>query len=296
MIHLNKPRDSDIHTVADFAELLCLVTIDRDCSKETIVDQLKDVGDTKISDVELDDCFNHIEWRQSAFGEYYPFTLDKDGKNFSASDDLNDKQKLYTLLLLCANLPFILERGNITDVFERIALYAMRSIWADKAILKAFGKNETDYNGEKWERLNALAEDIGAVGRCSKESFRKGDSGDGGIDIVAWLELDNFERKNKISLLAQCACSRESWPSKQSEISRDRLSLIHPSHPWMQMICIPHSFRNNHGKWAVEGEIASCIIFDRLRILMNTPPVIDWNEIQPTQLFNDFLGYRMPLV
>lgn len=297
MIILDKPRDSDIHTLADFSELLCLVTQDRICSRETISDQIKDVGESRARESDLNDCFSHLEWRSQAFGNYYPFKVDSNSKTFSAPEVLTDKQRLYTLLLLCANLPFLEKRETITDAFERVALVALKASWPTSANIKAFGKNETDYTGAKWERINTLASHIGGRGLCSDTTFRGRDTGDGGIDLVAWLGMDEFESRNIPSALGQCACSRTDWVSKQTEISRDRLNnFIHPSHPWMQLIFIPHSFRNNHGSWAVDGEIAATIIFDRLRILNNFVEVIDWNYLSPPPLFKDFLEHRLELV
>lgn len=297
MIILDKPRDSDIHTLADFSELLCLVTQDRVCSRETISDQIKDVGESKAREADLNDCFSHLEWRSQAFGEYYPFTVDSSSKIFSAPEELTDKQRLYTLLLLCANLPFLENRETITDAFERVAFVALKASWPMPANIKAFGKNETDYTGAKWERINTLATQIGGRGLCSETTFRGRDTGDGGIDLVAWLGMDEFESRNIPSALGQCACSRTDWVSKQTEISRDRLNnFIHPSHPWMQLIFIPHSFRNNHGAWAVDGEIAATIIFDRLRILNNFVEAIDWSYLSPPPLFETFLGHRLELV
>lgn len=297
MIILDKPRDSDIHTLADFSELLCLVTQDRVCSRETISDQIKDVGESRAREADLNDCFSHLEWRSQAFGEYYPFTLDSGSKTFNAPEELTEKQRLYTLLLLCANLPFLENRETITDAFERIAFIALKATWPIPANIKAFGKNETDYTGAKWERINTLAAHIGGKGLCSETTFRGRDTGDGGVDLVAWLGMDDFESRNIPSALGQCACSRTDWVNKQTEISRDRLNnFIHPSHPWMQLIFIPHSFRNNHGAWAVDGEIAATIIFDRLRILNNFGEVIDWTYLSPPPLFESFLGHRLDLV
>ena len=297
MINLNKPRDSDIHTLADFAELLCLLTQDRICSRETIADQIKDVGDSKISDSALDDCFSHLEWRANSFEGFYPFSIDKSSKTFSAPEKLDQSFHLYTLLLLCANLPFLDDRSTITDAFERLALTALERSWPSGSSILPFGKNETTYAGKKSERINKLATDIGGVGLCTDNTFRGRDSGDGGIDLVAWMGLDEYETRNIPSALGQCACSRTDWVSKQTEISRDRLNMmIHPTHPWMQLIFIPHCFRNNHGGWAVDGEIAATIIYDRLRIIKKIGGDLDWKIISPPKLFFEFLEKRLELV
>jgi hypothetical protein len=299
MVTLDKPRDSDIHSLADFAEILCLVTIDRICSRESIRDQIRDVGDSRVDDDELEDCFNHLTWRQNAFGEHYPFEISAAERTLRANEELTQQQKLYTLLLLCSNLPYF-ERGSyaqLTNAFERVSLATMQKIFPATATSRAFGKVEGTYTGTKWERMNQLAKDIVGYGACDANTFRRNDSGDGGVDIVAWLSLDNYEASNKPSALAQCACSREDWPAKQTEISVARLGrCINATTPWMELLFIPHSFRNNHGRWAVPGEIGMQILIDRLRITTQIGSNIDWNEINPPIILDEFLEERLDLV
>lgn len=298
MIELNYPRDSDTHSLADFAELLCLLTPDRICSRESISDQLHDVGDTRVSDVQLDDCFNQIEWRSVAFGDGYPFSISTESKTFSAPEHIEGKCLLYVLLLISANLPFLTITINpITESFERLSLLVLRKASPVPASVRPFGKNQTDYTGRKWERMNVLAQQIGGHGRCTEQTFRARDSGDGGIDIASWLQLDIFEQRNIPSSLAQCACSRSDWSSKQTEISHARLgAMVVPTHMWAQMLFIPHCFRDNVGNWAFEGEVGLTIIFDRLRIMTVLADDIDWNYIEPPQVLSDLLETRFDLV
>lgn len=299
MINIDKPRDHDIHTLCDYAELICLLTEDRTCSREAISDQGRDVGETEFQDNFLDDCFNQIQWRVKEFGEFYPFSLSAHARSFSAPELLTEKQNLYALILLCANLPFVQEkRGSLTEAFERISFLALKTFWPAKGTVKPFGKNESEFTGTKWERINKLADEIGGIGSSSASSFRKGDSGDGGIDIAAWMTFDSSnEKRNIMSALAQCACSRTDWSSKQSEISFDRLSnLIHPTHRWNQILFIPQCFRDNRGFWAVPGEIGQTILFDRLRIISQFSDSVNWSVIAPPEIFQTFLEKRFDLV
>lgn len=298
MLNIDKPRDSDIHTLCDFAELLCITAPDRVCSRETISDQIHDLGEAKVSDDALNDCFAQIIWRIGAYGEKYPFALDPHGRVLSAPEDLTAPQKLYMFLLVCANLPFIdAPTGDLTSAFERVAMLALRAVWPAGGTSRAFGKSETDYTGTKWQRLNQLASEIGGTGLCDVETFRRRDTGDGGIDLVAWLDLDAHEKKNIPSALAQCACSRDQWSGKQMEISPGRLkNSIHATHPWSQLMFIPQNFRDNRGKWAVPGEVADVILFDRLRIIKQLGDDIDWEHIDAPTLFNRVLDERRELV
>lgn len=298
MVNLDKPRDKDVHTLSDFAETLCLLTSDRVCSRESVRDHIRDIGDSKISDDDLDDCFTNLQWRQLSFGADYPFTLADGGRTFSAPENLSDRQRMYAFLLLCSGLPYTSRPYNpLTDAFERVALIALKSAWPANGVVRAFGKNETEYKGSKWQRLNTLATEIGGEGRCSANTFRANDQGDGGIDLAAWFELDGYERWNIPSALAQCACSREDWSAKQTEISADRLgNSIHATHRWMQVLFIPQCFRDSRGRWAVPGEIGQVVLFDRLRIVKQLHGHVDWAEIKPPPQFEKFLEFRIELV
>lgn len=305
MLKLDFPRDSDIHTLADFIELLCLITPDRFCSRDYAADYVADQSvdrdkGKQLSDRELDDAFMQLAWRADAFQDFYPFSLDARGRILCGDDELTDRQDLYAFLLLCANLPFIQGRGErqeLADAFERASMRALRRLWPANTSVRKFGKNQAEYAGAKWERLNALSRDIGGQAMLSANTFRAHDGGDGGIDLAAWLDLDLHEKLNIPSALGQCACSRDDWPDKQSAISGARLgNHLRPSHPWMQLIFIPHSFRNNLGKWAVPGEIGESVVMDRLRILNNLRADEDWPEIQAPAVFRNFLQMRLDLV
>lgn len=299
MLTLDRPSDSDTHTVADFAELLCLLTIDRTLSRATLADYVKDVGEQKLTDTELDDAFGHFAWRVAAFGAVYPFTLDQHGNVVSAPEHLSQSQRLYVLLLLCANLPFLAgaRRQALTDAFERASYCALRKLLPDSAVVRAFGKNETDYVGTKVERLTQLAKDIGAKPVLSDNAYRAKDTGDGGIDVVAWVNLDSYELRNKPAALAQCACSRKQWKDKQHEISSFQLGAqIVATHPWMEIVFIPHCFRDNTGSWAHDGLVARVVLVDRLRLLTRLEADTDSPQIDAPPVLDEFLAARLELV
>lgn len=300
MLKLEAPRDLDIHTVADFAEILCLVTPDRFTSRDSIADYISDHSNTNLTDDELNDVFSHFAWRAMAYGSKYPFALEEHDRVLSGALKLDGAQQLYVLLLLCANLPIVADKSSqniLTDAFERVALQALKRLWPVGAEVRAFGKNETVYKGKKWERLSALGRDIGGDPSITETTYRKLDSGDGGIDLAAWIALDEHERLNIPAALAQCACSREQWPKKQLEISATRLgNHLRPSHPWMQIIFIPQSFRDNHGRWAVYGDVGGTIVMDRLRLLGHLPPEEVMDQIAMPALVTEFLETRLELV
>jgi len=304
MLKLDCPRDCDIHTLADFIELLCFVTTDRFFSRDYVADYIFDQSmdsgkEKRPGNEELDDAFMQLAWRVDAFGGHYPFSLDAHSRVLCGDESLTKQQNLYAFLLLCANLPFICnraERNKLADAFERASMLALRRLWPDKASVRSFGKSQTEYVGAKWERLNDLSRDIGGQAGLSAAHFRACDSGDGGIDLVAWLDLDDHEKMNIPSALGQCACSRDDWPNKQLAISADALSDLRPSHLWMKLIFIPHSFRNNLGTWAVPNDVKQSVVMDRLRILNHLCADEDWPRIRAPAVFGDFLEMRLELV
>ncbi|MDC4403581.1 hypothetical protein NQ640_13945 [Acinetobacter baumannii] len=266
---LDGPRDSDTHTLADFAELLCLTDIDGECGIESVSDQIYDNLNIRIAEEKLYDLMAHLRWRKEAFGEFYPFdNITKTSFDLEAS--LSRKHKLYLALLFCANLPFISRTIHkvLTDTFEIISAIALQEIWSPLGKVTTFGKNNSEYVGTKAERMNKLFWDLGNIANFQNNSFRASDSGDGGIDLAAWLQLDKYQLSHYFAAMAQCACSRDTWSTKHSEIRHERFStLAQISNRWSEILFTPICFRGNNGEWAVAAEVSSGILFDRLRII-----------------------------
>ncbi|MDY7373236.1 hypothetical protein UE233_11395 [Acinetobacter oleivorans] len=284
---LDGPRDGDIHTLTDFAELLCLTDIDGESGIESVHDQIHDNLNIKTPEEKLYDLMAQIRWRKEAFGDFYPFNnINK--TSFDLEEILSRKQKLYLALLFCANLPFINKSHHkiLTDTFEIISAISLQEIWSPLGKVTAFGKNNTQYVGTKAERMNKLFLDLGNISNFQNSSFRPSDSGDGGIDLAAWLKLDDYQMSHYFAALAQCACSRTSWSSKHSEIRNDRFtSLSQISNRWSEILFTPICFRGNNGEWAVAAEVSSGILFDRLRIIKSLEMV----NIPLPKIFDDLI-------
>jgi hypothetical protein len=298
MIDLNRfPADRDIHTLADFVELMTLVSPDRLVSRDDFDDYIRDlcVDDRKAAiDAEtVADVYAQLAWRQSAYGSHYPFATTHSQKALSLSTDTSITAA-YIYLLICANIPLLADSRKhhlFTDSFERFAGIAIANWWCLPAQVKPFGKGQSAYLGSKWERLNSLAKDLGGHGTYNTDSFRNRDIGDGGIDHVAWRAFDNYEQNNKSTALFQCACSRADWPRKQSDASYSRLSpKLHVAPPWQVVMCIPQSFRNNQGRWAFDSEVSAVVMLDRLRLLHLLSREFALQTIDPPESFLHFLN------
>jgi len=248
-----------------------------------------DYSNTKTSEERLQDMILQIAWRANAFGDFYPFSLK--GNTFSCEEDLSDKHKTYLVLLLCANLPFInKDYKELTDTFENISYIALRNIWPKSGQVTTFGKNLTTYVGQKPERLNKLFKDIGNTSNLDTNSFRPSDSGDGGIDLAAWVELDKFQNTHILTALAQCACSRGDWSKKQSEIKHDKFSsYTQITARWNEILFTPICFRSNTGTWAVPTMVETGLLFDRLRIINQLKNDFNFSELKLGDLFTQLL-------
>jgi len=263
------------------------------------VSDYKDNGRDAFSDDDLSDVLAQASWREGAFGNWYPFSVDIDGL-ISAANPLSDQQKFYFFLLICSNLAFITNRTHwqpLTDAFERASHSALTRMWPASGVAVPFGKNTTGYIGPKWDRLNLLGSQIGGRPRLTERDFRGGDGGDGGIDLAGWLDLDLHEPKNKMSILAQCACSREEWVRKQTEISSVRLAnMLSPTAPWIECLFSPVSFRDNFGQWAVPSSVANIVLIDRLRLLNSILPHNDLAAVDVPATVQGYLQQRLALV
>ncbi|MCO8056072.1 hypothetical protein [Acinetobacter towneri] len=290
---LDSPRDGDIHTLADFAELLCLTDIDGQSGTEAVRDQIYDNKNISLSEDKLQDLMAQIKWRKEAFGRFYPFN-NLSRNNFDLVEFLTPQNKLYLSLLLCANLPFIDQTHHkiLTDTFEVIAYNAFLEIWGPAGSVTTFGKNTSTYTGKKTERLNKLFADIGNKSHFNSDSFRSTDSGDGGIDLAAWIKLDKYQSSHFFSALAQCACSRADWSKKQSEIKFDRFSSsAQITNKWAEILFTPICFRGNNGEWAVYSEVSCGVLFDRLRIIN----ALEHNKVSVPVLFESLFNEKRDL-
>lgn len=274
--NLDKPRDLDIHSIVDFMELLCITALDRELSIEDLHDHLGDFG-LNINDNKKSDILEHLKWRASTLGDYYPFVVKRQFLSMSPDDisDLIVSKKYYLLLLLAANLPFIEHkyRNDFTESFEVFSKKCLDKFWNfPSAKTVSFGKNQSEFKGLKHERLNKLFNSMGHIGRYEENDFRSRDSGDGGIDLAAWVELDNCEPTNNISIIIQCACSRQDILTKQLEVSENKFSRhIQMGAPWLSALFTPVLLRDNHGRWAINGELTTITLLDRLRLLKLAP-------------------------
>lgn len=319
-IVVNKtPRDGDVHTWADYIELLAVINLDSICTVDAVLDRILDAGSVDETDDEVGsddsdeahdpvsprrdrrplmrgrysrrifDAFEMLAWRASAYDGAYPFVVADDKRSISVRADLGPANYVYLFLLVAANLPFVsVGRNQVTNAFEEIAVRVMRAVLPRDAEVHVFGKATAQrYSGSAFRKIEALAADIRASLRATESTYRASDSGDSGIDIVAWHGL-NDKQGNIFVYFGQCACSRADWTKKQLSASPGNLAKQLATIPaWNTIMFVPICFRRVGGDWAVDSDVTDVVFFDRYRVIGNSsgPDVVE--EVEAIKLIVD---------
>lgn len=62
-LQIDEPRDSDVHTITDFMEILCITSIDKEVSLEDLEDHLQDNSNSYLNNEDSKfDVDEQIEW------------------------------------------------------------------------------------------------------------------------------------------------------------------------------------------------------------------------------------------
>lgn len=300
------PEGKDFYVWGDYIELLCLVNVDHEVSKAYILDRLferEDLGESHIEEEEeedvavyrdknelfIDDCFRYLASRLAMVENSYPFQLTPDGDTIIRIPSLTRKHYLYLFFLYAANLRYTAPKAltNIlTSKFEHLSASALRSSLPDHAEVHVFGTSAEQnghFTGSLWNKIQTLAEDLGESPRVTQASFSRHNSGDNGLDIVAWIPLGD-RVPGLFVVFGQCACTLD-WVTKQFSSSAQRWRSYIPitAEPY-NVAFIPHYFRDSAGVWYAEHEIAGTVLIDRMRFihaLKSNPAILDQLGIVP---------------
>jgi len=274
----NAPTTTVDHLCVDYVELLCLAHIDRAVSRASAIDRFHDAGRRFMEEEELvaEDWFRQLEFRKETFREFYPFSLTPDLKELYRESTITPKHKLYIFYLLSSNLRHFPSKTNkktqtlMGNYFERASVFALEHYLAPGCKAYLFGKNPLNsgpYTGTLWDRIEKFSEDIGDKPRHSKSHYPSDKEGERGLDVVGWRP---FRDKNQGLLIVcgQCACGYEDWEDKQLTLHavRWKSHIIFTASP-VNMVFIPHCFRQSNGEWHDVTRINDSILIDRLRLV-----------------------------
>ncbi len=303
-------RKASSYYFSDYIELHTLVSIDNRISLSDVLKIINTNVDLNLGDSErssthnkweerVKNWFGILEERMNSFGDVYPFEVESDFK-IKAKKPFDEKHYTYIFLLLSANKKYLMEHQNqITTDFEVLSKEAFRQYLPSYAETYLFGKSMVDldrYTGHITNKINLLAKDLDLKPIYDKHYFTRQDTGDGGIDIVAWTPLENDINKRYIQIyLVQCSTG-EDWKGKQDDCDKF-LDYIHFHKIPEKVMFVPKAFRNQDGTFNEEKVMRNLIFFDRLRIiklLKNDFSII--NSLETIALVNQIIELEKDIV
>ena len=302
------PDTSELHSWTDYIELLALFNMDREVSKQDVIDRLqerRDLGETiphiastpndaRVIADDLDalteDLFRYLEHRTIAFGNSYPFRIDNDRKNLIVRPT-SKTRRLYAFLLVAASLRYFKQLiPSVTTDFETLSKVALQEIlptYADTHFFHGAGRSSNRYHGKLFTKVVRLSTDLGEHVIVEEKEFRDADVGDGGLDLVGWVSLKDPAAGRPL-YFCQCACTPQ-WVTKQHSASAEqwRQTLTFKSPP-LTISFIPFCYRTPQGDWYASHKVVS-ILIDRLRFINIVGPatksLANYNSIKKvTQL------------
>lgn len=321
------PRESRGFLWADYAELRCLTSIDGYYGEGQVIDletepELHADDDTSDQDSGLsDESEENVEsvseadqaskrWsdiakrlasRQHTMAGFWPFEFIS-GVLYKRFDESNSRHRLYITLLLASALRYCKKdrHAEIAASLEEIGYYLFKSIMPQGWQVKPFGAHQTisdGYEGKFADKLHALAKDVSAKFVAPASDFDTRNTGDGGLDVVAWHALGDSPRGYIPVAYAQCGCSPGDWEHKQFESSPVAMELkILPHHPASSYYIMPHDLRSLSGGWERGDHIGRVVLIDRMRIL-KLAEQYDLEKVLPQWGFVDeAANYKVALI
>jgi len=291
------------HYHADFIELRSLINNDMGVEVNAVID----LYESEPSKAKLDnllnlncECLGIIKYRENEYGQdHYPFHLSS-ANNLQLKEDLNNAQKLYIFLLLCS-CSSNLSSSHASDVrrdFERISKEVLSKYLPSNSICHIMGKSgieEQRYKGHITDKLTLLAKDLQTSAIFESHFFSAQNSGDGGLDVVAWLPFSgDSSLKFTQFYVAQCATGRD-WTKKQDEPDKLKKYIKTPD-SFNKCLFIPYDGRNSDGRFNQQADILSDIVFDRLRMLHISDELDFINDIPSITIVNDLINFENDLI
>lgn len=296
------PRHSYSFLWADYVELLCLCSKNGIVAKGNLQAQQQEAEDLQadagedeqshfdqgfpVSDVDTDrndsellddrvtrrweDIKKRLHARSSSFPGW-PFELTGEVLR-TKFDAENAEQRLYVSLLIASSLRLCHAKRSmeVTSAFEEISYHWLRRSVTELWQVRPFGAHQTlpnAYTGTLRAKLEALANDIDCILVKPASDYDSSNTGDGGIDLVAWQNMGD-SRGNMPVIFGQCACSPTDWESKQLDVTPASTEAhILPQHPGAAYCFVPHDLSLNDKSWDRSAHVKRTVIVDRRRLL-----------------------------
>lgn len=270
------PKGNDSFIWTDFVELRAILHPDKCFSRgdlSGIEKRLRDMDKRGFNSEERwREIVNFAGNRQLEFKQLYPFNTssDQDTINFDFDGSLPHVAYVGLLIASCMRNIARNRQAEIARAFEETSFEIFSSLMPVGSELRATwanGGKAATYKGTLFQKMQAIANDLRCIANFKEQDFNKRDTGDGGIDLIAWHPMTD-ERAGMPIAFAQCGCSKDDWEFKQLEASPAKHGTHFPvMHPWSTYYFLPIDLRSTEGDWAHKSDIGQAIIVDRLRLL-----------------------------
>ena len=300
--------------------LLCLFNIDREMTKDVLVDRFKEGRDTgskleeeaeddeapdeelkeesSASDEQLsekaEELFRHLKYREGAFGRKYPFAVDMTHRRLTLRGTAGAR-RLYIFLLLAANLRYFKSLTHrLTTDFEAISKVALERILPASAKVYFFhGAGRSGrYKGKLFEKMKFLAGDIFEKMSVEADDFDEHDVGDGGLDLVGWVPTGDSS-PGILICFGQCACT-DKWVKKQREpLAVDQVMSLKAAPA--KITFIPFCFRRPTGGWFYSHSVETVVI-DRLRLMTTLTDSRRYSKLASFEKLSELVKGAEPVI
>jgi len=278
---LGESKRSKPYLFADLAELIIAVRYDNndELSQAKLTHLSKEMAEDLdeedfTPDISLENCWSLLDYRQTVFGEFYPFKIEKN-RLIWKSKTRSEKQSLYLFLLVCSRLrSFDNKNGihqNAAKAFTIICREALQTLAGEFAKVRIFDANSEDrqtyYGTNLKEAMIKLAKEMGAKSIDETEIEKLHHAGDYGLDLIA-VHHFNDGAAGSYNIVGQCGAQEEGWLDKTLEAHPVKFKglftlLNEPDN----LMFIPLSYRNESGEWVATHNVSGCLLIDRQRIL-----------------------------
>jgi len=294
------PKGTDSFIWTDFAELRALVHPDRCFSRgdlSSIEKMSRDLGGGFKLEERWREIANFSNMRKKEFEAFYPFSLSDDEDTIYFSFDESPAQRIYLGLLIASCMRNIanIRKAEVARAFEETCFQLFSKLMPFGSEIRATwanGGDEAPYAGTLYEKMVAIAKDLRCTANFQERDFNARDTGDGGIDLIAWHPMaDN--REGMPIAFAQCGCSRDDWRFKQLEASPAKHYRKLPvMHVWSTYYFLPLDLRHSDGDWAYKDDIGASIIVDRLRLVRLVAQYSLFDNLPAMPYVNEALAFQ----
>jgi len=290
------------HKKCDYIEILALLNSDelyhadllsRFFGEYTDRDNSLEEEQSQISDnqeQELIDLFEILKYRVELYTEDYPFEIQND--HIKLKENLSTKQKLYIIILSCANLTTFEKnlQSKLTEEFEYITYCAIKQYLPASFNVKKLG-SDSDYQGNTRAKLKALGKDINLnVNNEQIDNISIHANKEKGVDLIAWYNFTDHI-PNTLIFLIQCACGQDTY-HKIYEPKRYLTYFYFTQMSPIIALSTPKSIviKPNEIKDQSEVLMGDTLYFDRLRLMELITDLECLNSINAFSLANRLIS------